>query len=183
VEVVSSLDESGAELTDHLRWGVYVTFTSSDRRIPEWFESYGVATDSSGQYGALWRPAHFIGLETMVSVLSVGLLGEATGAPCGLQADVVAVAKRDLAADETLDGEGGFTVYGALVPAATSIALGALPIGLARDVRLRRPVRAGARVLVADLHSPPAGQAAALRSQLLASAGRNPPGPARPAVW
>lgn len=174
LEVVSSLDESGAELADHLRWGVFVTFTSPDRRIPAWFGSYGVATDKSGQYGALWRPAHFVGLETMVSVLSAGLLGEATGAPHVLNADVVAVAKRDLAADETLDGEGGFTVHGALVPAATSIALGALPIGLARDVTLRHPVRAGARVLVADLHSPPPGPAAVLRSQLIASFGSRP---------
>ncbi|MCX7901308.1 MAG: flagellar biosynthesis protein FlgA, partial [Burkholderiaceae bacterium] len=44
---------------------------------------------------------------------------------------------------ETLDGEGGYTVYGKLLPAASSRALQALPIGLAHQVRLRRAVAAG----------------------------------------
>lgn len=102
----------------------------------------------------------------MVTVLSVGLLGEATGAPRGLHADVVSVAKRDLAAGETLDGEGGFTVHGALVPAAGSLAAGTLPMGLAHDVVLANPVRRGERVLVTDLVAPPVGPAADLRAQL-----------------
>ena len=43
---------------------------------------------------------------------------------------------------ETLDGEGGYTVYGKLLPAAASLARGALPIGLAHGVPLRRPIAA-----------------------------------------
>ena len=38
--------------------------------------------------------------------------------PTAWHGDVVATAKRDLAAGETLDGEGGYTVYGKLMPAA-----------------------------------------------------------------
>jgi predicted homoserine dehydrogenase-like protein len=47
-------------------------------------------------------------------------------------------------AGEILDGEGGFTVWGRLMPAAASLRQDALPIGLAHHVKLRRPVVAGA---------------------------------------
>jgi predicted homoserine dehydrogenase-like protein len=56
---------------------------------------------------------------------------------------VVATAKRDLAVGEVLDGEGGYTVWGKLLPATTSAAMGGLPLGLAHDVRVIRPVRQG----------------------------------------
>jgi hypothetical protein len=45
--------------------------------------------------------------------------------------NVATVAKRALKAGEMLDGEGGYTIYGKLVPAARSLKEGALPIGLA----------------------------------------------------
>lgn len=100
-------------------------------------------TDSSGRYAVLYRPAHLIGLELAISVLRVGLRGEATGTPTSFRGDVVAVAKRNLAAGERLDGEGGYCVYGALMPAAQSLAQNLLPIGLTHNMRLRAPVAAG----------------------------------------
>jgi predicted homoserine dehydrogenase-like protein len=115
------------------------------------FRQYGMRTDASGRYAALYRPYHLIGLELNVSILAAGLLGQATGATEAFRADVVAVAKRDLAEGETLDGEGGATVWGALRPAAASVALGALPIGLAQGVRLTRAVSAGEIVRYADV--------------------------------
>jgi len=45
----------------------------------------------------------------------------------------VASAKRDLRAGEILDGEGGYMVVGRLMPAADSLALGGLPLGLAHQ--------------------------------------------------
>ena len=84
----------------------------------------------------------------------------------GFRADVVATAKRDLAAGETLDGEGGTTVYGELVPAPDSIAAGLLPIGLARGVRLVRRIAAGGRLRRADVESLPETRAAQLRREL-----------------
>ena len=59
---------------------------------------------------------------------------------------MVATAKRDLQAGEVLDGEGGYTVYGKLLPASESLALGGLPLGLAHGVKLLRPVPAGQAV-------------------------------------
>ena len=68
---------------------------------------------------------------------------EPTGAPVAFHGDVVATAKRDLAAGEMLDGEGGFTVYGKLQPAERSLRDGGLPLGLAHKVRLQRAVAVG----------------------------------------
>jgi len=59
------------------------------------------------------------------------------------RADAVASAKRDLKAGEVLDGEGGYMVVGRLMPAADSLALGALPLGLAQQVKARQSVKAG----------------------------------------
>jgi predicted homoserine dehydrogenase-like protein len=58
-------------------------------------------------------------------------------------ADVVATAKRDLRVGEVLDGEGGYTVWGKLLPAPTSRAINGLPLGLAHGIKLRRPVPQG----------------------------------------
>ncbi|MEE8211699.1 MAG: hypothetical protein V3T85_07250, partial [Acidiferrobacterales bacterium] len=41
------------------------------------------------------------------------------------------------------DGEGGYTVWGRLLPAADSLALGGLPIGLAHGVRLKNAIAVG----------------------------------------
>src|SRR5215468_12713236 len=99
----------------------------------------------------MYKPYHLIGLELGISVASAGLRGEPTGSPTGFRGDAVATAKRDLAAGERLDGEGGFTVWGRLMPAADSLRLGGLPIGLAHDVRLRHPVQAGTPVRWTDV--------------------------------
>jgi predicted homoserine dehydrogenase-like protein len=151
VEVISSLRRDGTPVERDLRWGVYVVFEAPTDYAARCFSEYGMATDESGRYAALWRPYHLIGLELGISVASVGLRKEPTGAPRGWLADAVATAKRDLAAGEVLDGEGGFLVYGKLTPAADSRRLGALPIGLAHGVRLSAPVRAGEPVRFADV--------------------------------
>ena len=149
VEVVSSLHRDGSQVQNDLRWGVYVTFEPVDgdargdyaRRC---FREYGVSTDPVGRVAALWRPSHLIGLELGISVASAALRGEPTGAPTGFRSDVAACAKKALKEGDTLDGEGGFTVWGKLMRAEDSLAHGALPIGLAHHVKLRRPVAEGA---------------------------------------
>ncbi|MFN3372439.1 MAG: NAD(P)H-dependent oxidoreductase [Chloroflexus sp.] len=146
VEVVSSLERDGRPVFRDLRWGVYVVFAAPDDYVRRCFAEYGLVTDSSGVYSALYRPYHLIGLELPISVLRVGLRHEATGYPQAFLGDVVAVTKRDLAEGEALDGEGGYTVYGKLMPAADSVAAGALPIGLAHGIRTLRPIPAGAVV-------------------------------------
>ena len=143
VEVVSSMERDGRPVPNDLRWGVYVVIEAPNDYTAGCFRQYGMNTDATGRYSAMYKPFHLIGLELNVSILSAGLLGKPTGAAREFVADVAATAKRDLAAGETLDGEGGFTVYGRLLPAQTSLERGALPIGLAHAVVLKRPVRAG----------------------------------------
>jgi predicted homoserine dehydrogenase-like protein len=151
VEVVSSLNRDGSPVERDLRWGVYVVFKAPTEYARRCFAEYGMSTDPSGWYAALYRPCHLIGLELGISVASVALRGEPTGCASEFRGDAVAVAKRDLAAGETLDGEGGYTVWGRLMQAAESLSIGALPIGLAHGVKLRRPVGMGAVLRWADI--------------------------------
>jgi predicted homoserine dehydrogenase-like protein len=143
VEVISSLEADGRAIPYDIRMGVWVTIEGDTEYIRNCFEEYQVRTDPSGRYCTLYKRWHLIGLEVGISVANVALRGEATGVATGWHADVVATAKRDLAPGERLDGEGGYTVWGKLWPATRSRAAGALPLGLAHDVRLRRAVRTG----------------------------------------
>jgi predicted homoserine dehydrogenase-like protein len=166
VEVVSSLERDGRPVFRDLRWGVYVTFEAPSDYVRRCFAEYGLMTDSSGRYAAMYKPYHLIGLELGVSVASVGVRGEATGGATGFRGDAVATAKRDLAAGEGLDGEGGFTVYGRLMPAADSLAHGALPIGLAHNVVLQRPVKQGEVVSWRDVGLDESSEAVRVRREM-----------------
>ncbi|HEY5789021.1 MAG TPA: SAF domain-containing protein [Gammaproteobacteria bacterium] len=163
VEVVSSRRRDGVDLTDDLRWGVYVTFVAPSDYVERCFADYGLVTDPSGRYSALWRPYHLIGLELGISVAWAGLLQLPTGCARGWVADVAAVAKRDLPAGTRLDGEGGYCVWGRVLPAAQSLALGAVPIGLAHGITLARPVAVGQAVRWEDVSAPPDSPALQLR--------------------
>lgn len=143
VEVISSVERDTRPVFRDLRWGVYATFAADSEYVARCFKEYGLVTDPSGQYSSMYKPFHLIGLELGITVASIGIRGESTGAPIGWNGDVVATAKRDLQAGEVLDGEGGYTVYGKLLPASESLALGGLPLGLAHGVKLLRPVAAG----------------------------------------
>ena len=143
VEVISSVERDTRPVFRDLRWGVYVTFAADSEYVARCFREYGLVTDPSGQYSSMYKPYHLIGLELGISVASIGVRGEPTGAPLYWQGDVVATAKRDLNPGEMLDGEGGFTVYGKLLPASESLTLGGLPLGLAHGVKVQRPVKAG----------------------------------------
>ena len=166
VEVVACDRRDGTEIPNHLRWGVYVVFEAPSDYTARCFQEYGLATDETGRITALYKPYHLIGLELGISVASAALRGEATGAPTGFRADVVAVAKRDLQAGESLDGEGGYTVWGRLMPAEDSLAQGALPLGLAHDVRLKAPVAQGAVLCWSDVEADETAEAVRVRREM-----------------
>ena len=151
VEVISSLEADGRQIPYDIRMGVWVTVEAETDYIKNCFEEYNAHTDPSGRYFTLYKRWHLIGLEVGVSVASVALRGEPTGVATGWNADVVATAKRDLKAGEMLDGEGGYTVWGKLLPAATSQAIGGLPLGLAHNVKLTRAVKQGQSLSWADV--------------------------------
>jgi predicted homoserine dehydrogenase-like protein len=166
VEVVSSLDREGDEVPRDLRWGVYVCFKADGAYVRDCFRQYGLVTDDSGYYSALYRPYHLIGLELGISIASAALRHESTGAPVGFQADVVATAKRDIAPGEMLDGEGGYLVWGKLMPASASLARGGLPIGLAHGLRVKRAVAAGTTLTWEDVDSPEDAEAVRIRREM-----------------
>ncbi len=141
VEVLNSLDETGSPIDYDIRMGVWVCLKAVTEYQKNCLEEYKVTTDDTGRYMCAYKRWHLIGLELGMSVANVGLRGEATGVAEEFRADVVAVAKRDLKAGEMLDGEGGYTVAGQLRPSAISVPMGALPLGLAGDVKLVRPVK------------------------------------------
>jgi len=150
-----------------------VTFRAGDAvgedYVRRCFRDYGFSTDSTGRYAAIYKPYHAIGLELGISVASAGLRGKPTGAAVTWHGDVVATAKRDRAAGETLDGEGGHTVYGKLRPAADSVALGGLPLGLAHGVKLVRAVVAHAAVCWDDVVIDTADDAVKFRQKMEAA--------------
>ena len=151
VEVVSSLERDGRPVFRDLRWGVYATFEAPSDYVRRCFAEYGLQTDTTGRYAAMYKPYHLIGLELGVSIASIMLRGEPTGTTREFRGDVVATAKRDLRAGERLDGEGGAMVFGKLMPARASLQAGCLPIGLAHDVVLRLPVAMGQAVCWQDV--------------------------------
>ncbi len=169
VEVISCLNRDGTPVARDLRWGVYVVFEAPTDYTARCFAEYGLVTDDSGTVSAMYKPFHLIGLELGISVASAALRGEATGAATGFRADVAAIAKRGLAEGEVLDGEGGFTVWGKLMPAADSLSMGALPIGLAQGVKLLRPVAAGAVLTRADVALDEADEAVRVRREMEAT--------------
>ncbi len=141
VDIAASQEPDGREVANNIRYGVFVTFKAHNEYTRGCFKQYGLLTDPSGWYASMWRPFHIIGLETSVSVLSAVLRGEATGSSKEFRGDAVATAKRDMQPGEILDGEGGFAVWANAIPASRSLQLRALPMGLAQNVKLKRPVK------------------------------------------
>jgi len=151
VEVISSLERDGRPIPYDIRFGVWVVFEGESEYVRRCFTEYGVKTDPSGRYACLYKRWHLIGLEVGISVASVGLRREPTGCATGWRADAVATAKRDLKPGELLDGEGGYTVVGRLMPAEDSAVQGCLPLGLAHGWKVLRPVPAGQPVKWSDV--------------------------------
>ena len=166
VEVISSLEANGRKIPYDIRMGVWVTVEAETDYVKHCFEEYNAHTDPSGRYFTLYKRWHLIGLEVGYSVASLALRGEATGVATCWNADVVATAKRDLRVGELLDGEGGYTVWGKLLPASTSARMGGLPLGLAHDIRLVRAVREGQSLTWADVAIDTSTKAYQLRREM-----------------
>ena len=166
VEVVSCLNRDATPVPGDLRWGVYITFKAPSDYTKQCFGEYGMYTDQPGQYAALFRPNHLIGLELGISVAAAALRGEPTGVSRQFLGDVVACAKRDLAVGDGLDGEGGYTVFGKLMPSRDSLTGQSLPIGLASAAKVIKPVAKDQTLSYDDVELPQDSLLAKLRQQL-----------------
>jgi predicted homoserine dehydrogenase-like protein len=143
LDVVTYLYDEGKLVPDHIRFGVFVCFTSESTYAQRCFTEYGMHTDSTGKYTALWRPYHLIGLELGISIANVVLRGEATGAPvAGPIGETVCATRKAMRAGEIIDGEGGYAAYGLLTTARRAQQERLVPMGLATGLRLKRDVPA-----------------------------------------
>ncbi|KAJ5182446.1 saf domain-containing protein [Penicillium capsulatum] len=186
VEVVSCLEKDGRAVFNDLRWGVYVIIEGNKQPPSPWnsftgsldlciapgkyqqdcFAQYGLQTDKSGRFAAQYKPYHLIGLELGISIATIMCRGEPTGQCKTFAGDVVATAKRELKVGEKLDGEGGFMVYGKLMPAEASLAIEGLPIGLAHGLILKRDVRKDQGLSWEDVDFGVQSQAVAVRREM-----------------
>ena len=166
VEVISSQERDGKDVLGDLRWGVYVVLEATSDYVSRCFKEYGLITDKSGRYTAMWKPYHLIGMELGISVASVSLRNEPSGSPTEFIGDAVAIAKRNLQKGEILDGEGGYTVYGKLMPSVDSLANKCLPIGLAQGIALNTNEHAGSPITWDQVNIDLTSQAVKLRREM-----------------
>ena len=141
VEVISSIDLEKKDIQNDLRWGVYIVLKAKNEYVKNCFKDYGMVTDSSGNYSAIWRPYHYIGLELAQSIYSIALDNRATGFTKNYNAEVGSIAKKDLKKGEKLDGEGGFCARGRLITSKKSKKEKILPLGLTDNAILKKDIR------------------------------------------
>ena len=170
-EVVSSIRRDMSAVEHHLQLGTYVVVEAGHEYVGHCAQEYGFLADASSEHIALYRPTHMIGLELGISVASIALRGEPTGAPDGFRSDAVATAKHDLKAGEVLDGEGGYCVWGKQMPARDSLARGCLPLGLAQGVTLTSDIAEGGQVTWSDVAIDDTDQAVQTRREMEAAFG------------
>ena len=141
VEVISSIDENKKDIPNDLRWGVYIVIKAENQYVKNCFKDYGMVTDKTGNYSAIWRPYHYIGLELAQSIYSIALDRKATGFTKQYNAEVASYAKKDLKIGEKLDGEGGFCARGKLINSIKSKNENVLPLGLTDRAILKKNIK------------------------------------------
>jgi len=151
VEVISSIDHNKVNIPNDLRWGVYVVIKGQNDYVKNCFKDYGMVTDKTGTYSAIWRPYHYIGLELAQSIYSIALEKKATGFTKFYNAEVASFAKKDLKVGEKLDGEGGFCARGKLTTSNNSKKHKILPLGLSDGAILKKDIKKDELITLDDV--------------------------------
>ena len=151
VEVISSIDHDKKNIPNDLRWGVYIVLKAQNNYVKNCFKEYGMITDKSGQFSAIWRPYHYIGLELAQSIYSIALDKKPTGQTKYFNADVISVAKKDLNIGDILDGEGGFAARGRLVTSQESVKSNYLPLGLTDGAIMKKKIKKDKHIKLDDV--------------------------------
>ena len=132
--------------------GAFVVGYNDDPQLMPYMSYFKMG---DGPLYMFYRPFHLAHLEAPLSVARAVLFGDASIAPAGPPVcEVAAVAKRDLEAGEELDGIGGYNCYGLINNVENTRRDGILPIGLAADARLTRPVAQDQPIRAADVIMP-----------------------------
>jgi predicted homoserine dehydrogenase-like protein len=132
--------------------GVFVLGAHDDRAQRAYMEFW---KQGPGPLYTFYVPYHLAHMEAPTSVARAVLFGDATSTARDVAVEVVAIAKRELAVGERLDGIGGFTVYGQCENSTVARAEGLLPIGLADDCRVRKRIEVNRPVTLDEVELPP----------------------------
>lgn len=120
--------------------GVFCTVYSDSQLVQEGMDYLKMGP---GPVYAFYRPYHLANLEAPLTVAAAVCDRVPDLAPTTWNAEVVATAKRPLRAGETLDGVGGYTVYGVVEDAEAAAAEGFLPLGVCGGLQLSKDVAQG----------------------------------------
>jgi predicted homoserine dehydrogenase-like protein len=132
--------------------GVYVLATHDDPKQQHYLNLYKLG---KGPLYSFYTPYHLCHFEVPLSVARVVLLRDAVLQPLdGPLVEVVATAKRDLDAGETLDALGGYLTYGQCERADVTAAAGLLPMGVAEGCVLKRAIARDQVLTYADVELP-----------------------------
>ncbi|MBU3179795.1 NAD(P)H-dependent oxidoreductase [Clostridium psychrophilum] len=108
--------------------GVFVIVSS---KLPAVRAEMEYLSMGKGPNYVLYRPYHLCSLETPLSAVRCVLDQQSTIVPIGGPvSEVITLAKIDLKAGQTLDGIGGYTVYGTIESAKIAKEINAVPLGL-----------------------------------------------------
>lgn len=132
--------------------GVFVFGTHDDPKQQHYLNLYKLG---EGPLYSFYTPYHLCHLEVPLSVARVVLFRDVVLASLGApQVDVVATAKIDLKAGETIDGIGYYMTYGQCETSAITQAQSLLPMGLAEGCRLKRDISRDQVLTYADVELP-----------------------------
>jgi predicted homoserine dehydrogenase-like protein len=143
--------------------GVFVLGTHDHPTQQHYLNLYKLG---EGPFYCFYTPYHLCHFELPATVVRAVDFADAAITPAGgVCVDVVAVAKRDLEAGETMDGLGGYMTYGVCENADVAAAEGLLPIGLAEGCQLRRDIAQDELVHASDVERPPGRLVDRLRAE------------------
>ncbi len=118
--------------------GVFIYATNDDPKHQHYLNYY---KRGEGPLYSFYTPYHICHFEVPLSLARAVLFNDAVMAPLGKpMVDVVASAKIDLKAGETLDGIGYYMTYGQCENADEAIRENLLPMGLAEGCKLKHDV-------------------------------------------
>ena len=150
--------------------GVYCLAELTDRRHAPLLAAKGLG---DGPLYCFYEPYHLVHLEAPMSLARAVLFGDAVGQPIGDPiVEVVAIAKRNLQAGETLDSFGRYMTYGQAEKADVVRREGLLPEGLVEGCRLLRSIDINQPIHWADVEAPSHELAHQLYAEQMASWGK-----------
>jgi len=155
VDMVSTLYPDSTEIEDDIGGHVFVVTSSENGHVTQYLAQRARGANwcasEDGEYQLFYRPYHLPGTETTVSVAKAVLRSDPTGTPRRRKAEVVAGAKRDLTPGESIDGGGGYTVYGYVENATTAAENDLVPLGLLNEADVIREVERGDPISYRDV--------------------------------